>query len=285
MPSTHRFAVQARLRYNAQPAGWILLTLAAARSGAQRLIRESLSNSLAISFKEQMAPDQRTRFHGLTVPAGRFEVVYEAEVERIEEEFAGPWEPMEASLVELPLDIGRFLYPSRYCESDKLARLAAKHFGFLTPGHSLVTAICNWIHEHIDYLPGATNQHTSAVDCLTSRAGVCRDFAHLGIAFCRALGIPARYASAYAYQLPISDFHACFEVWLGGRWWFYDATRMAPQAGFILIGTGQDAGDTSLATMSAGVWFESMDVQVRKLSPADPTYTTCPISFHSGAGA
>ncbi len=279
MPSTHRFTVQARLRYNIQPAGWILLNLAVAQCGCQRVIRESLQNSAGLPFREQLAPDARTRFHGITVPPGPLEVTYEAEVERTDGDFTGPWEPVEASLVDLPVEVARFLYPSRYCESDKLVRLAAKQFGSLTPGHSRVAAICNWIHDRIDYLPGATDEHSSAVDCLISSAGVCRDFAHLGIAFCRALGIPARYGSAYVHQLTTPDFHAFFEVWLGDRWWYYDATRLAPQAGFILIGTGHDAGDTSVATMSAGVQFESMEIHVQKLSTGDPVYTSSPISF------
>ncbi|MDX6765726.1 MAG: transglutaminase family protein [Candidatus Methylacidiphilales bacterium] len=271
MSTTHRFLVQARLRYHIQPAGWMLLNMAVAHCGHQRVIRESLLNSAGLPFREQVAPDSRTRFHGVNVPPGAFEVTYEAEVERTEVDFAGSWEPLEASLVDLPVDVARFLYPSRYCESDKLVRLAAKQFGSLVPGHSRVAAICNWIHDRIDYLPGATDEHSSAVDCLISRAGVCRDFAHLGI--------PARYGSAYVHQLPYPDFHAFFEVWLGDRWWYYDATRLAPQAGFILIGGGHDAGDTSVATMSAGVQFESMEIQVQKLTPIVPAYTASPISF------
>ncbi|MGF1678506.1 MAG: transglutaminase family protein [Candidatus Methylacidiphilales bacterium] len=279
MSSTHQFAIQARLRYHIQPAGWVLLNLAVAQCGNQRVIRESLLNSVGLPFREQLAPDSLTRFHGVTIPSGPFEVTYEAEVERTDGAFTGPWEPVEASLVDLPVNVARFLYPSRYCESDKLVRLAAKQFGSLMPGHSRVAAICNWIYERIEYLPGATDEHSSAVDCLISGAGVCRDFSHLGIAFCRALGIPARYGSAYVHQLPNPDFHAFFEVWLGDRWWYYDATRLAPQAGFILIGTGHDAGDTSVATMSAGVQFESMEIHVQKLSTGDPAYTTSPISF------
>jgi transglutaminase-like putative cysteine protease len=118
---------------------------------------------------------------------------------------------------------------------------------------------------------------------LTLRAGVCRDFAHVGVAFCRALGIPARYASAYAYRLMPPDFHAFFEVWLEGQWWYYDATRLAPQPGFILIGTGHDAADTSVATMSAGIVFESMEIQVENLDTTPIDYTIFPVTFHAPA--
>jgi len=275
----HKFRIQTELRYEVLVEGWLILNIAAARCGGQRLWDEKLFNNLGLDFQEQIAPDGSTRFHGISVPVGPLVINYELMVERSDETFAGAWAPWEANLVDLPSGVVPYLYPSRYCESDKLARFAAKEFGHLSPGHSRVAAICNWIHDRIEYLPGATDEHTTAVDCLISRAGVCRDFAHLGISFCRALGVPARYASAYVYQMPAPDFHACFEVWLGDRWWYYDATRLAAQPGFILIGTGHDAVDTSFATMSMGVQFSSMEISVQKISPGPLDYTISPISF------
>jgi transglutaminase-like putative cysteine protease len=283
MSQTHHFAVRANLRYHVWTPGWLLLNVAASRCAGQQVTDESLISSEGQELVEQIAPDGLTRFHAVNVPAGDCEVTYEAKVARTVRDFADSWEPREASLVELPSAVARFLYPSRYCESDKLVRFAAKEFGGLVPGHSRVVAICNWIHQQIDYQPGATNEHSSAADCLLLRAGVCRDFAHLGIAFCRALGIPARYGSSYAHGLPNPDFHAFFEVWLGDRWWYYDATRLAPQAGFILIGTGHDAADNSVATMSQGVQFVSADLRVEKTSAGPLDYTTSPISFEEQA--
>lgn len=279
MGTTHRFAIHAVLRYRVRVPGWILLNVAASRCAGQSVTRESISNSAGLPFLEQTAPDGLTRLHGTSVPEGDFEVVYDAEVDRFVTDFAGSWEPHEASLIELPASVAGYLYPSRYCESDKLVRLAALEFGSLTTGHSRVAAICNWIHGHIAYEPGSTDEHSSAADCLLSRAGVCRDFAHLGIALCRSLGIPARYGSGYAHALRKPDFHAFFEVWLGDRWWYYDATRLAPQPGFILTGTGHDAADTSVATMSQGVGFAGMAISVEKRSRRPVTYTTSPISF------
>jgi hypothetical protein len=275
----HRFRVHTELRYEVQTEGWLLVNIAAARCGGQRLLQEKLENNLGIPFQERLAPDGFSRFHGISVPTGPLNLCYDLLIERSDDTFSDAWTPWEANLVGLPPEVVPYLYPSRYCESDKLTRFAAQEFGHLSPGHSRVAAICNWIHERIEYLPGATDQHSSAVDCLISRAGVCRDFAHLGIAFCRALGVPARYGSAYVFQMPFPDFHACFEVWLGDQWWYYDATRLAPQAGFLLIGTGHDAADTSFATMSMGVQFDSMEISVTKLSDDGVDYTTSPISF------
>lgn len=280
MIQTHRFSIETTLRYRLNTHGWLLLNMAVCRLSSQRVVRESIYNSSANGFHERVAMDSATRFHGISVPAGEFAIQYSAEVERDVHTSDSPWSPHESSLVDFPPEVARFLYPSRYCESDKLVRLAAKEFGHLTPGHEKVVGVCNWIHERIDYEPGITNAHTSAVDCLTLRAGVCRDFAHLGVAFCRALGIPARYGSAYAYELSPPDFHAFFEVWLEGQWWYYDATRLAPQSGFILIGTGHDAADTSVATMSAGVQFESMDIRIQNLGNASVDYTIHPVTFY-----
>jgi len=279
MPTTHRFSIRTRLSYHLGQEGWLLLNMVAAKYASQRVLRESVWNNLGIAFREHVVPEGTTRFHGIAAPPGDLEILYEAEVERDISAATGPRNLPECPLVDLPPEVVRYLYPSRYCESDKLVRLAAKEFGDLAPGHERVAGICNWIHAHIDYEPGITDAHTSAVECLTLRAGVCRDFAHLGVAFCRALGIPARYGSAYAYELPQADFHAFFEVWLGGRWWYYDATRMAPQQGFILVGSGHDAADTSVATMSASVQFESMEIRVVKLSPGNVRYAGGPVGF------
>lgn len=281
----HRFTIDVNLRYNVHIEGWILLNIAAAKCGAQQVVDERLTSNADTTLREIFSPDGSIRSHGISVRPGEVEIQYQAEVIRREDGFRGCWEPGEDDLVDLPAGVARYLYPSRYCESDKLIRFARKEFGGMDFGHGMVVAMCNWIYGHIEYVSGATDELSSAVDCLISRAGVCRDFAHLGIAFARAMGIPARYGSAYAHDLAAPDFHAFFEVWLEDRWWYYDATRLAPQAGFILIGTGQDAADTSVATMSAGVKFESMRIDVTKLSTREITYNDWPVSFEAAPRA
>ena len=125
-------------------------------------------------------------------------------------------------------DVLRFILPSRYCESDALMRMAVLEFGTLTQGAQRVEAICVWIRDHIKYEIGTTQATHSAFDTVTGRVGVCRDFAHLAIAFCRALNIPARFVTGYAtFADPPPDFHAVFEAYLGGRWHLFDPTGLA----------------------------------------------------------
>lgn len=106
----------------------------------------------------------------------------------------------------------------------------------------------DWIANHVSYVSGSTGTRTPAEDTLVERAGVCRDFAHLGIALCRAMSIPARYFTGYAFDLSPQDFHACFETFIGGRWLFWDASGMASPDGIVRIATGRDAADCAVCT-------------------------------------
>lgn len=275
----HEFQIRCRLHYQFETAGWLLLNVAAGNNSSQRVLSESFRNTAGIAIVERPDLGGAGRFHALTAGPGSLEIAYDAVVARDVQLHDSSWNPSECQLLDLPADVVPFLYPSRYCESDKIVRFAAKEFGNLDPGHTKVVGICNWIHEAIAYEPGSTDEHTSAVECLTRRAGVCRDFAHVGITICRALGIPARYASAYAWGLPTQDFHAFFEVWLDGVWWYYDATRLAPQPGFVFVGCGHDAADTSVATMSVGVLSSAMEIEVTTAREPFPEYQTSPVTF------
>jgi transglutaminase-like putative cysteine protease len=159
-----------------------------------------------------------------------------------------------------------FLFASRYCQSDRLGRLARDLFGSIDRPHDKVLAIADWIHDNVEYLRGSTDSGTSAYDTVTQRVGVCRDFAHLGIALCRALNIPARYFTGYAYELDPPDFHACFECYIGGRWMVFDATRLAHLNGLVRIATGRDAADTAVASVFGSVTCTHMRVGC---TPAD----------------
>ncbi len=146
-----------------------------------------------------------------------------------------------------------YIFPSRYCQSDKLFRFANNKFGKINNAFEKVIALTQWIHDNVEYLSGSTNSQTSAYDTATELAGVCRDFAHLGIALCRALDIPARYFTGYAYQLNPPDFHACFEAYLGGKWIIFDATQLTPLNGLVKIATGRDAADAAIASIFGNV--------------------------------
>ncbi|UUZ78191.1 transglutaminase family protein [Polaromonas sp. P1(28)-13] len=153
-------------------------------------------------------------------------------------------------MTAVPDEVLRYLMPSRYCESDTLSRAAQQLFGQLPPGLGRVHAIESWIHDSIAYLPGFSSSTTTGQNVFVQRAGVCRDFAHLGITLCRALNIPARLVVGYVhFDEPPQDFHALFEAWLDDRWVLFDPTRMAPIDRLVRVGTGRDAKDVAFATI------------------------------------
>jgi transglutaminase-like putative cysteine protease len=192
-----------------------------------------------------------------------------------------PGEIAEVPVAALPLEVMPHLFPSRYCPSDQLMRFAWRRFGDIAGGHEKVTAICNWIYDNVDYLTGSSDGSTSAHDTFTIRAGVCRDFAHLGITLCRALGIPARYVSAFGYKLYPQDFHAVFEAFVGDRWYLFDATRLSPPDGLIRIGVGRDAADTAFATYFGALADQPKTVWVEAKAEGDPAtpWTTEAVSI------
>jgi transglutaminase-like putative cysteine protease len=182
-----------------------------------------------------------------------------------------PSEVREIPPSAVPLSALPHLYPSRYCQSDRLGRFAKSTFEGIHPGYSRVNAICNWINEYVAYEGGVSDEMTSAFDTVTQRAGVCRDFAHLGIALCRALGIPARYVSAYAYRLEPPDFHAVFDALLEGpngpSWYVFDPTRLADPAGLVRIGIGRDAAEVAFSTIFGPFASEKPHVWIEALEP------------------
>ena len=153
-----------------------------------------------------------------------------------------------------------------------MERFARRTFGDLPGGYQRVNAICNWIRDHVDYISGSSDALTSAFDTVTERAGVCRDFAHLAIALCRALGIPARYVSAYAWRLSPPDFHAVIEAYLQGPtgpgWYLFDPTRMSAPDGLVRIGIGRDAAEVAFCTVYGQMEAEKPEVWIT--SDRDP---------------
>ena len=169
----------------------------------------------------------------------------------------------EVPVHDIPDDVLHYLMPTRYCESDLLGPNAAELFGQLPQGYARVQAICEWVRGNIEYRIGSTNATTTAREVFMQRAGVCRDFAHLSVTFCRALNIPARLVSGYAtFAEPPPDFHAVFEAYLGGRWVMFDPTAMSPLDQIVRLAHGRDAKDVAFATIFGPARMISMSPDV-----------------------
>jgi transglutaminase-like putative cysteine protease len=160
----------------------------------------------------------------------------------------------EVPVQNLPNDALRYLLNSRYCEVDRMSNIAAELFGNVTPGWNRVQAVCSWVHEKVMFGYQFANPTRTALDVFTDRHGVCRDFQHLAVTLCRALNIPARYATGYLgdFGVPASpaamDFSAWFEAYLEGRWWTFDARHNQPRIGRVLMAVGLDASDVAITT-------------------------------------
>lgn len=236
------------LTYSVTNPTSFLFNVAAARTGHQTINEESLQLSPNIRYETSSLGTEDIQVYRLYVEPCDLQLQYRAVVE-LRPEIYNTSGIIETGYSLLPNEVLPYLNPSRYCESDRLTHFALRMFGNVEPGFSRVTAICDWINSNLDYQSGSTGETTSACDVLIQRVGVCRDYAHLAIALCRALCIPARYISGYALALQPPDFHGFFEAYLGSRWYLFDATRMAPVEGFVRIGTGRDAADASFATI------------------------------------
>jgi len=154
---------------------------------------------------------------------------------------------------DLPNEVLSYLLNSRYCEVDRFSNIAYELFGNAAPGWSKVQAICNWVHSHVAFNYQHARPTKTALDVYTERVGVCRDYQHLAITFCRALNIPARYATGYMGDIGVPvvlpmDFSAWFEVWLDGQWWTFDARNNMQRIGRVLMATGRDASDVAMTT-------------------------------------
>jgi transglutaminase-like putative cysteine protease len=175
------------------------------------------------------------------------------------------WNAMQIPPERLPQEALQFLLASRYCEVDRLSDLAWSLFGNIPPGWSAVQAICDWVNRHITFDYNAARPSKSAYDVYVEPWGVCRDFQHLAISLCRAMHIPARYATGYLGDIGVPaalpmDFSAWFEVYLSGRWWAFDARNNRPRIGRVLMATGRDAADVALTTTFGLSWLKKFEV-------------------------
>jgi transglutaminase-like putative cysteine protease len=202
----------------------------------------------------------------VVLPAGRSMLRYDALVvvpdatEDVDE--TAPELPPD----ELPDDVLVYTLPSRYVLPDMLGDEAWSRFGAVAPGYGRVRAICDHVNRHLTFQYGSSATQSTAVDVNTSGFGVCRDFTHLAISFCRALNIPARYVFGYLPDMDVPpdpapmDFAAWMEVWLGDRWWTFDPRNNRPRKGRTVIGRGRDASDVAMVTTFGAPLLESMTV-------------------------
>jgi len=262
------------LVYNFPQPTPIILTLNVHFSRASDVVRpDQLTSSPSIPFvsyrdsfgnwcSRVVAPAGRVRFsaEGLVNDTGAPDVV-------------AP-QARQHTIQELPEETLLFLLGSRYCETDRLSETAWKLFSGTAPGWARVQAICDFVHQHITFGYDHARSTKTAWEAFNERKGVCRDFAHLAIAFCRCMNIPARYCTGYLGDIGIPpvdspmDFAAWFEAYLGGTWYTFDPRNNVPRIGRILIARGRDATDVAIATTFGPNTLESFRVVTDEVAAA-----------------
>ena len=202
----------------------------------------------------------------LVAPPGRFSVHTSVDVESAEVSDAAPGAHF-VEVQQLPDETLPFLLPSRYCESDRFSQMAASVVAGYAPGYDQCMAIVRYIRETTRYTPGEGQQIISACEVNEKSQAVCRDMAHLGIACCRALSIPARMVVGYLENLQPMDLHAWFEAYVGGRWYTFDPTQQSLQGGRVAIAYGRDAADVAVYTQFGDpVELVNMNVSVHRVA-------------------
>ena len=260
-----KYFLGCELAYDVAANTTMILNVEVQRGASQTIISERFVTPPGVEPQVHEFPETGNRYQRLHLHPGTSVIRYEAEVST-SPTVHDPASVVDIAVTDLPFEVLDHLYPSRYCQSDRLARFAWREFGSIEGSFQKVTGICNWIFDNVDYIAGTSDGSTSALETFDYRAGVCRDFAHLGITLTRALGIPARYVSVYAFGLVPQDFHAIFEAYVGGRWYLFDATRLIPIDGVVRIAIGRDAADTAFSTFYGQlvgqpkkVWIDRLD--------------------------
>lgn len=236
------------LNYKVIQSTEIILQIQVAPHASQRVIEEQIEVSPNVQWHEfsDTQQNRHIRFH--VEPCDAVEIRYRATVEQF-----NPTQNLqqlkELDLKDLPDEVLPYLLASRYCDVSRLMGMVTRTFAYMDAGYIRIQAIEHWIFNHIYYESGSSDENTVASDVLLQRAGVCRDFAHLAITICRALGIPARMVVGYVEIEKFSpDFHAICEVYLEGGWVLFDPTRLALPEKLVRVATGMDASDVAFAT-------------------------------------
>ena len=187
----------------------------------------------------------------MVAPAGRTRIFSDALINDSGQPDPLALDARQVPVPELPEETLVFLLGSRYCETDRLSDLAWKLFGDTPPGWARVQAICDFVHQHVAFDYQNASPMRSALETFNGGIGVCRDYAHLAVAFCRCMNIPARYCTGHLADIGVpaemGDFAAWFEAYLGGRWYVFDPRNNVRRIGRVLIARGRDAADVALS--------------------------------------
>lgn len=269
-PVAQAFDIDCTLDYEVSGATDFVFQIHAHNGMDQQVLSESVVITPDLPRHVYADPGIGHRFMRLHANSGPLTIRYRARVQRTVQ----PLDPQaqELPIADLPDELLHNLNPTRYCESDHLSQQTQAMFGQLPQGISRVQAIVEWIHQNIAYQVGSSNAMTTARDVFANRTGVCRDFAHLGVTFCRALNIPARLVVGYArFDDPPPDFHAMFEAYLGGRWVMFDPTHMSPIDNLVRVATGRDAKDVAFATIYGPATMLTMSPLITQVGNAGGT--------------
>jgi transglutaminase-like putative cysteine protease len=212
-------------------------------------------------------------------PAGKLQLYHSTLIEDSGEPDKTQPNASQSPIEDLPPEVLRHLLASRYCEVDRLLDTAGNLFGNTPMGWPRVQAVCDWVQANVTFGYAFANPTKTALDVYADRKGVCRDFQHLAITFCRCLNIPARYATGYLGDIgvppnPPMDFSAWFEAYLEGRWWTFDARNNTPRIGRVLMATGRDAADVAITTSFGTAWLKNFTVVTEEV--ADAKMVTAP---------
>ena len=268
-----RLKYSVELNYDVLTAGSdFIFNVQAARTRHQSVVTERLDISQQVLLQNHTDTATRARHLRLRANAGPLRIRYDAVLD-IAHHHAEPATLAEVWIPNLPGDVLPYLYPSRYCQSDRLHRFAMAQFGSLWQGYSRVQAICDWVQSHVAFVSNSSGGTTTACDTLLDKQGVCRDFAHLMIALCRAVNIPARFTTGVDYgadpALGPQDFHAYVEAFVGQRWYLFDPSGTAIPMGFIRLATGRDAADGAFASIFGSVVTHSPVLSIEAVPGSD----------------
>jgi transglutaminase-like putative cysteine protease len=236
-----------------QPTPMILMLNIHPSRMADLLSDEHMVSDPALSVRHYR--DQfDNRCSRIVAPQGRLLITANEVVEDSGLEDQIQYDAWQSPVEQLPDDCLAYLLPTRYCDTDRLLATAWQLFDRTPLGWARVQAICDFVHHHIEFGYHHARANKTAWEVYGERVGVCRDYAHLAIAFCRCLNIPARYCTGYLGDIgrplphPVGDFCAWFEAYIGGRWHLFDARNNIPRIGRVLIARGRDAADVAIVT-------------------------------------